>query len=350
MRTLAGLCWIVVLLLCPCAKGQEPDLTPTKRTFNDRDKSLRMELPTKRIYGDRFHRNIQIPGPIPVRRSRLLPMPRRLTAGEGRPPIAPPPTFEHTRADTNLLHRSKLSPDDLMKLPDQAPLALLENPRRFDPCQVTRPPACIPIRPTRYRNPDRTVAIPTADRPFSNTDHLIRPAVSMAPFSPTTPFPEGSTPTLPRTLTEGPTIDPSLVGRDVERAVAQYRAYLAEYPDDFHAARTYALALLARKDAAAAAGIIAEAYAFDPLLVREPIDPAALGLDDRQVAAMVTTAQSSAARIGGKAWLLVVVLHQGRGDLAKAAAALRRAEQAGLSPDLLAAFESEFASGRRVNP
>lgn len=346
MRILAGLCLVAAVLLCPCALAQEPEPPPTKGTFDEKGGTGRMTLPTKRIYGERFHRNIKIPGPRPIRPHRMLAPPENSRHGPMRTPdyrIAPHRSFESARADVDLIHGNTWEKVTPIPPPDRAPLSILENPRPYEPRRIDScAPRCNPDRPARRRGIDRTVAIRGSDQHHTNDDRIVRTTARNPAAGGLAPRPTAPTPTS-LGLGEGPTLDLSLVGRDPEGAVAQLRAYLAAYPDDFHAVRGYALALLARKDAVGAAPVMASAYSADPLLVREPIDPVALGLGERQITAMVTAAQSTASRTGGNAWLLVVVLHQGQGDLAKAGAALGRAKGAGLPPDLVGAFEGEFA-------
>jgi hypothetical protein len=115
---------------------------------------------------------------------------------------------------------------------------------------------------------------------------------------------------------------------------AELRTHLLTYPDDFHAMREFALALLANNQAAEAAAVIAKAYGADPLLATEAVDLAELALDGAKVKEMLGSAQGVASKAGANAWLLVAVLHQGQADGPKALAALEKARKAGLSPDL----------------
>jgi hypothetical protein len=358
VRTLATLCCVAAAMLCAAVHAQEAEPppsqgtptkgTPTKGTFDEKGGPGRVALPTKRIYGERFHRNIKIPGPRPIRPSRILPPPDRSRYAPMRTPdypIAPRRFFESSRADIDLIHRSKWNKDDPMPEPGRSPISILENPRPFDPRRVTGcGPACNPDRIVRQRTPDRTIAIRGIDQPLKPDPDLIQTTAR----NPTAR--KGVVPTAQAAqplISDGPSFDPSLVGRDADRAVGQLRAYLAEYPDDFHAMRLLAIALLANKNAPEAAAVAARAYAGDPLLTGEPLDLTSLSLDAPRTRILVTEAQRSAGRGQGNAWLLAVVLHQGTGDAAQARSALQRAAKAGLAPETVGAFEAALPGAPR---
>jgi hypothetical protein len=352
VRTLATLCCVAAAMLCPTLHAQEAEPppskgtptkgTPTKGTFDEKGGSGKMGLPTKRIYGERFHRNIKLPGPRPIRPSRILPPPDQSRHAPMRTPdyqIAPRRFFESSRADIDLIHRSKWNKDDPMPEPSRAPISILENPRPFDPRRVTGcGPACNPDRLVRQRTPDRTIAIRGIDHPLQPDADVIQ-TTARNPAAPKGMVPAAQTAAQP-SFSDGPMFDPSLVGRDADRAVGQLRAYLAEYPDDFHAMRLLAVALLANKSAPEAAAVAARAYAGDPLLAGEPLDLTSLALDAPRTRALVTEAQSTAGRGRGNAWLLAVVLHQGAGDAGQARSALQRAAKAGLAHETVEAFEA----------
>jgi hypothetical protein len=134
--------------------------------------------------------------------------------------------------------------------------------------------------------------------------------------------------------------DTKLVGTKPEAAISQLQAYLAAYPDDFHAMRMLGLALLANRNVSEAAAAMARAYEADPLLVKDAIVPSELGLDGGKVAAMVQAAQASASKTGVNAWLMALVLQQGQGQTSQALATLEKAKRAKLSPELANRFAS----------
>jgi hypothetical protein len=352
VRILATLCCVAAALAGPVSHAQQAEPPPSKGTFDEKGGSGKMALPTKRIYGERFHRNIRLPGPRPLAPRRMPPPPEQSRYAPMRTrdyPIAPRNFFDSARADIDLIHRSKWNIDDPELRP--APLSILENPRPFDPRRVTGcGPACNPDRASRQRAPDRTAAIRGIDQQLKPDADVIRTTARNPAAHPASAGAAAPELAARLSLTDGPSFDASLIGRDADAAVGQLRTYLAEYPDDFHAVRLLALALLANKNAPESAAVMAGAYTGDPLLAGEPVDLTALSLDRARTNALITAAQSVASRSGGNAWLVTVVLHQGAGDMPKARAALQRAAKAGLSPEVVLAFEGSLggpASPRR---
>ncbi len=351
MRILALFCCVAAAVGGPDSLAQQAEPPPSKGTFDEKGGSGKMALPTKRIYGERFHRNIKLPGPRPMAPRRMPSPPERSRYAPMRAPeypIAPRSFFESARADIDMIHRSKWDIDDPAVPP--VPLSILENPRPYDPRRVTGcGPACNPDRAARQRAPDRTAAIRGIDQQLKPDADVVRTTARNPAARPAS---AGTAPesAVRLSITDGPSFDASLIGRDPDAAVGQLRTYLAEYPDDFHAVRLLALALLANKNAPEAAAIMAGAYVGDPLLAGEPVDLTALSLDARQTGGLISAAQSIASRTGGNAWLLAVVLHQGAGDMPKARAALQRAAKTGLSPEVVGAIEGSLggpASPRR---
>jgi hypothetical protein len=118
-------------------------------------------------------------------------------------------------------------------------------------------------------------------------------------------------------------------------AADSFRDHLKTQPDDFHAMRLYALALLSSKHPQEAADAMAKAYESDPLLAKEPIDLKAAGFEGARVAALVKAAEDAARQSKSSAgWLLAAVLHQAKGSQAQAFAALDSSRRLGLNADV----------------
>jgi hypothetical protein len=126
-----------------------------------------------------------------------------------------------------------------------------------------------------------------------------------------------------------------LVGNAPARAVDALRAYTQSHPDDFRAMRLLALAHLGSKHPQDAAAVINKAYASDPLLSKEPIDPKALALDPTRLTALANAA-AAAARLSNtsQAWLLAATVYQAQNAKRQALNALESASKAGLDADV----------------
>jgi hypothetical protein len=134
-----------------------------------------------------------------------------------------------------------------------------------------------------------------------------------------------------------------IVGRAPGSAVEPLRDHLKDQPDDFHAMRRLALALLGSKHAQEAADMMAKAYEADPLLCKEPIDTKALGLDKPRLMNLVKLASEAARQSNtSKAWLLATVLYQAQGSQSQALSALDNARHAGLNSDVSDWFAAEL--------
>jgi hypothetical protein len=126
-----------------------------------------------------------------------------------------------------------------------------------------------------------------------------------------------------------------LVGRAPGTAVEPLRDHLKDQPDDFHAMRQLALALLGSKHAQEAADMMAKAYESDPLLSKEPIDLKPLGIDAPRLNNLIRAASDAARQSNSsKSWLLAVVLYQAQGSQSQAISALDKARHAGLNSDV----------------
>lgn len=126
-------------------------------------------------------------------------------------------------------------------------------------------------------------------------------------------------------------------------AVAALRKHLREKPDDGHAMRALAVALIETKALDDASGMMRQAYRTDTHLVAEPLFPASLAYTDKAYRSLVTRTVAYAHRVDtASAWLVVSVLMQGEGRDANAKAMLEKAAKVGLEQTIADGLRAEF--------
>lgn len=227
---------------------------------------------------------------------------------------------------------------------NDAPLAVLHNRRKFEP-QLIRGyiergeyDKLAPVANLSSAERGRVSRARVEEERFERSFREVTRRISgVGPMAPNERIGSGiSDPKLRPVEEEG--LRPSRIGTKTAAALEDLAAHVKTYPDDFHAQRLLALAHLVDRDTATAAATMAKAYESDPLLVNEPLDLAACGLESSQVPPLLSLALSHANKDPAKAHLLTLVLQQAQGHKDKAKATLERARKAGLSPELADLF------------
>ncbi len=162
-------------------------------------------------------------------------------------------------------------------------------------------------------------------------------------FQSTQPANAQPTPTEPSPATP---LDAGLMAlREGEHAlaVAALRKHLREKPDDAHAMRALAVALIETKALDDAASIMRQAYRTDTQLAAEPLFPASLAYTDKAYRSLVTRAVSYAHRVDtASAWLVVSVLMQGEGRATNSRQMLDKAAKLGLEDTIADGLRAEL--------
>src|SRR5262249_22829390 len=116
-----------------------------------------------------------------------------------------------------------------------------------------------------------------------------------------------------------------------DAAIIRLRKHLKAHPDDTHALRYLAVALLETKRFDDASALMRQAYRTDPALARDPIPALDLGLGEAELRRIVSSAVLYAHRVNSaSAWLTVAALMQAEGREKIAATMLERAQKQGL--------------------
>jgi hypothetical protein len=164
----------------------------------------------------------------------------------------------------------------------------------------------------------------------------------VAPYVTQGQSPQAQAPAAPvRELTTIEKAQAALQSGAASEAVNLFREHLRTAPEDTASMRLLAVALLDDRRLEEAAAVMALAYEREPTLARVSLDTAVLpggaeGLRRRVVSASIYANRVETAA----AWTLLVTLMQAEGRDAVARATLQKARAKGLSPTVVAEFDS----------
>ncbi|HYE62429.1 MAG TPA: hypothetical protein VD997_10565 [Phycisphaerales bacterium] len=364
-RTAVTVGCLTLALLAGGARAQTPQTPPQDRVEKPRYDEAgprsggRSPMPTKRVYEDGLQRRlfpsgfkrIAIPSTRPQgfsEKGGRRPLPRMIFVREPVVPNVTPRRNDdiigaaslsdtirannqsYTREYEKVTRRREVDRKHVLSiLRDQerlAPEALIEGPAPRN----CNPSPCSPCQPRKSVFKESEAARPSIGAERSPPKATDAPAASTTTAALKLPL---------LTTSEAPRVQ--LTDANAE---ASLREHVKANPDDFRARRDLALAELNFHRPADAARTIAAAYASDPLLAREPMNLAALGLDDTTSRSLATLAHNTAIRANtSDTWLLVIVLRQAQGQLVQAIAACDKAEKAGLDAALVGVFRHSMS-------